>query len=208
MPTRVIASTLAAATAAGLTLALVPAAPATAAPAAFVPSTYITKSQVPVTGRFGPWNHTPISTGVRSREECFQRALPRDTTKHRAVYNDAQGQYITQYVVRVPTTAAKKLVNRLTYCGSKAYIDAQPRDTAAVGTLTLTTYGRFDVENGLLVRGVRNKGGTYPGGVFLDAVGRDKRYVTLLHWPFKTEGAAPKDAWVTLSKKALRQLRP
>lgn len=184
-------------------------APVTVAQAATVPSKFITKAQVPTTPRFGPWNHTPVITGVRYREDCQQKAVPRLTTKHRTVYNDDQGQQITEYAVRMPTVAdARRLVARLTHCNSKAFADTQQHDRAGEGTVTYSTYGRFAIENGLLARAVRNRGGEFPGRVFLDAVGRDGRYVMLMRRPFETEGAAPKDIWIQLSKRALKQLRP
>lgn len=169
---------------------------------------FLSKDQIPTESRFSGWSQTRIVTGLADAEDCGQRALPRKTTRHRTIYNDEQGNQITQYVVRTSSTsAAKKLVRRLEYCGSKAEAATRPEDPSA-GKVTYRTYGDYDIENGLLVRAATSRGGEYPERVFLDAVGRDGRYVLALRWPFDTEDPAPKDVWIAVSKTALRQLLP
>jgi hypothetical protein len=168
---------------------------------------FLSKSQIPTAPRYKVWNQSKVITGLVHPEGC-EAAFPDAITKFRFLYNDAQGNLITQYVAKMSsTTAAKKLVRKLEYCGSKAQFEATPHPDD-VGKVTFRTYGDFDIENGLLVRGVRNSGGEYPEGVFLDAIGRDGRYVMQLTWPFETEGPTPKDMWVSVSKKAMRQLLP
>jgi hypothetical protein len=179
------------------------------APAATVPSKFLTGDQIPTTNRFGPWDETKINTGVRDRESCAQKALPRTTTRVRIIFEsgDGPGEMIFQYAVRMPTVAdAKKLEARLTYCGSKAYGDAQPTEPG--GKYAYRTLGDFPVENGLLVRAKIYTHPEYHRSIHLDAVGRDGRHVMWLNWAFRTDGKVPVDTWTKVSKKALSQLRP
>lgn len=170
---------------------------------------FLSKGQIPTEKkRFSSWNESKVITGMKHQEGCSESALPKKTVQFRFLYNDDEGNLISQYVAKMPSEAkAKKLVKSLTYCGSKEHFDKSPKDEEGLGKVTFRTYGNFDLEDGLLVRTSSNRGGSFPASIGLTSIGRDGKYVMFMEWPFQTTGKAPKDMWIKVSKKGLSQLR-
>ncbi|MGQ0844997.1 MAG: hypothetical protein ACT4QF_12770 [Sporichthyaceae bacterium] len=163
--------------------------------------------QVPTSTAFPSWTETKIRDGLRTTDPyCWQEPFPRASTKYRAIYDPKIGSGgISQMVVRMDSEAAAiELVEELAKCWpqEKSFVNDDGRQ------VTATTYGTYDVKDGLTVGATTWCGGEeFPDNSMMWAIGRDGREVTYVHfWPMREDCWVPKDMWIGLSKTALRQL--
>lgn len=162
----------------------------------------LTSDLLPTEKRFPSWLQTPVQV-LDGHNFCEEEALPLDDTQMRTFYNNEEGTALTQYAVRFPSkAAARKAVKRVKACFSSKNVLA---DLLNPGSVRVHRWGTYDVKDGLTLGDITHVGKNYRG-VFLWGVGRDAEFVTVTEFGLETAGKAPKKAWKSLTKKALRRV--